>query len=442
MGREVKTRKKTVPKKATTRKTTPKKKPASRKRAPKPKVESAVEKDVLLSSEECVRLNLGSGDILLEGYDNIDLKFGTEVYPLNYEDESVDEIRASHVLEHFPYERIQEILAHWVAKLKPGGVLKIAVPDFKKLAEDYLAGMGGNFQGFIMGGHQTPEDCHQVVFDGETLLEALVDSGLVRIAKWESDITDTATSPWSLNLVGYKPASADCGIREAGIQGVLGAPRFGPVLHMRCAFQAFQRLNIPYCIIQGCFWSHNLCNGIQNALEEPGTEYILTCDYDSVFDANAVLELYRLLQAYPEIDAICALQGKRDLENILISMRTEDDKPITEVPSQMFMNNTLEITTGHFGLTLIRASALRDFPKPWMNDAPNADGEWKEGKLDADISFWKKWREEHGKNLYLAPKVVIGHHVEVVMWPDRKMKMTYQTVNEYYTDGQPSAVAR
>lgn len=47
-----------------------------------------------------VRLNLGAGDNPMPGYVNLDIKGGVEIGKLPYENESVDEIRASHVLEH------------------------------------------------------------------------------------------------------------------------------------------------------------------------------------------------------------------------------------------------------------------------------------------------------------------------------------------------------
>ena len=67
-----------------------------------------------MTASEKVRLNLGAGDSHLEGFKPIDRKLGSEVYPLAYNDESVDEIYASHVLEHFPYTKTQDVLDDWV----------------------------------------------------------------------------------------------------------------------------------------------------------------------------------------------------------------------------------------------------------------------------------------------------------------------------------------
>ncbi len=81
-----------------------------------------------LSDIAGAKLNLGAGSAPMDGWENLDRKTGEEIYPLNRD--GVDEIRASHVLEHFSHQKIPTVLADWVGALKPGGLLKIAVPDF------------------------------------------------------------------------------------------------------------------------------------------------------------------------------------------------------------------------------------------------------------------------------------------------------------------------
>ena len=88
-----------------------------------------------------IKLDLGAGAISPEGFTPLGNVNGTSIFPLPYADGSVDVIRASHVLEHFPHRQIVgRHQAEWVRALKPGGVLQIAVPDFKVIAERYLAG--------------------------------------------------------------------------------------------------------------------------------------------------------------------------------------------------------------------------------------------------------------------------------------------------------------
>lgn len=158
-----------------------------------------------------VKLNLGCGEHLLPGYINLDAKFGDTVWPIwrrkgdETYGEGIDEIRASHVLEHFPHGQVLNIVKGWASKLRPGGVLKIAVPDFHKIAEDYLANRPSMTQGYTMGGQLDEHDFHRAIFDEGYLRELLKQAGLVDIKPWTSEIRDCASLPVSLNLMGRKP---------------------------------------------------------------------------------------------------------------------------------------------------------------------------------------------------------------------------------------------
>jgi predicted SAM-dependent methyltransferase len=51
------------------------------------------------------------------------------------ESESMDEVYASHLAEHFYYAELGDVLKEWVRILKPHGILTVVVPDFVKIAE-------------------------------------------------------------------------------------------------------------------------------------------------------------------------------------------------------------------------------------------------------------------------------------------------------------------
>jgi predicted SAM-dependent methyltransferase len=153
---------------------------------------------------ESVKLNLGCGNTSISGYRNLDRKDGFEAYPLNVENETVDEIRASHLLEHFEEYRVQAVLDDWVSKLKDGGVLKIAVPDFNKISQNYLNGIPQNTAGYILGGQTNSDDFHKSIFDENKLTSMMEKEGLTDIQKWQSEIADCASLPISLNLMGAK----------------------------------------------------------------------------------------------------------------------------------------------------------------------------------------------------------------------------------------------
>jgi len=153
---------------------------------------------------EKVRLNLGAGNIPITGYVNIDRKTGQEVYPLDYKDNSVDEIRASHILEHFGMHEAALVLKNWVDKLKPGGLLKIAVPDFDKIIELYKKG-DSKTSGYLCGGQVDENDYHKSVFSKNSLIKLMEEAGIEFVTHWDSQIKDCASLPVSLNLQGNKP---------------------------------------------------------------------------------------------------------------------------------------------------------------------------------------------------------------------------------------------
>ena len=90
-----------------------------------------------------MKINLGCGEVLLKGWVNIDtvrrkgVKYGL-AYPLDVEEKSCDIIYASHLLDYYDREEAVEVLKHWYLKLKKGGILRLAVPDFAMMAGVYL----------------------------------------------------------------------------------------------------------------------------------------------------------------------------------------------------------------------------------------------------------------------------------------------------------------
>jgi len=277
--------------------------------------------DTALKTSGPVRLNLGAGATEIEGYEPIDRKNGQEVYPLECDDNSVDIIYASHVLEHFSHTETHKVLAHWMEKLKPGGLLRLAVPDFPWICEHYMDGEAINTMGYVMGGHVDENDRHGALFDREMLIDAMVNAGLERIGSWESEYQDCSALPVSLNLQGYKPATSEK--RPTATLAILSAPRFGPVLHMRCGIAGFGPLGIPYEIGQGAYWHQVLSGQIEAALENEAIKFIITCDYDTAFSPDDVMELWRLSNAMEDADAICPLQCKRGTEHVLCGLQDE-----------------------------------------------------------------------------------------------------------------------
>lgn len=386
-------------------------------------------KEEKAAGELVLKLNLGAGGSesqFLDGFINLDRKTGGEAYPLHYDDNSLQIIRASHLLEHFPHARAQEIVDHWVSKLKPGGLLQIAVPDFSYIVRQYLAKSPEPLEGYLMGGQVDVDDYHKSVWDLDKLRHVLYSAGLERLSRWESEAADCAALPVSLNLQGYKPLDYTPDYSTVG--AVLSAPRFAPTMHAWATAQSFGRLGIDYYPMQGAYWHQVLTTVLEKML--PRYDYIITTDYDSAFTEQYVSELIRLMMAYPEIDALFPLQYKRHTAEML----GRSDEPVTQYHMGLL---TVPMKSGHFGLTVFRASSLASAQKPWFVGVPDAENSYGEGKTDPDIWFWRNWGKSK-LSVHMATGVRIGHMQEMVVWPGDDFKPVYQSVGDYQKNGPPA----
>jgi predicted SAM-dependent methyltransferase len=383
-----------------------------------------------------LKLNLGCGPQELKGYVNIDRSKGTEAYPLvDIEDGSCDEIRASHLLEHFSYQQTGDVVGHWVSKLRPGGWLKLAVPDFAALAKAYDEKAPFDVQKFIMGGQTDANDFHSTLYDIDNLLALMASAGLYRMQRWESEIEDCASLPISLNVMGQKPSGTEWD--GSKVRAVAGMARFGPSLHQRCVHDATTKLGLMLDVQIGCFWHKNLCESIEHAIEQDGVEYVLTLDYDTIFAPDDILELFFLLKRYPALAAVAATQSKRIQDKTLLLGYLDKGRKLR---TYEMAGDITQVDTAHFGLTFLRAELLRSMPRPWMVPQPNPDTQrWDDACVDPDIAFWRVWKEA-GNTLGVANKVVVGHMEEVVTWPGIHGQAVYQYYGDYYRKGRPTGV--
>ena len=218
------------------------------------------------------------------------------------------------------------------------------------------------------------------------------------------------------------------------IVAMCSCPRLGYMDFMGQSIAAFAQNDVEYRNLYGVFWSQSLSGGMQKALEE-GYDYIISTDYDSVFDGEAVAQLIRLAEQNPHADAICAMQMGR-FSGLLVS---NDAGELTY--DELRSNALVPVNTGHFGLTIFRVSSIAKLKKPWFWSTPDEDGEWKRGggKRDEDIYFWDNLKE-CGMQLYLAPRIVIGHLELLIKWPDEKLDGIYEIAQHFQEFGPPKDV--
>lgn len=89
-------------------------------------------------------LNIGCGHTRHPAWINLDVAGPPDVIPwdirrgIPFRDNAFDAIYHSHVLEHLPKAAAPGFLAECLRALKPGGALRVAVPDLESAARDYL----------------------------------------------------------------------------------------------------------------------------------------------------------------------------------------------------------------------------------------------------------------------------------------------------------------
>ena len=103
--------------------------------------------------ENALRLNIGCGSQRLDGYINIDRysrysQIKTSAERLPFKDGSVEEIYASHIIEHLAPSALNDTLNEWCRVLKPGGQIVLRCPNFELYLREWLEGDDAYRQGW------------------------------------------------------------------------------------------------------------------------------------------------------------------------------------------------------------------------------------------------------------------------------------------------------
>lgn len=123
------------------------------------------------------RVNVGCGRDIREEYINIDgrkiegVDVVADVRALPFEKGALDEIFASHVLEHFTERDGKQVLKYWYDLIKKGGILRIIVPNIDIMAKRYAAGdiTWDALRSVVLGGQDYSSDHHFNQFSADSL---------------------------------------------------------------------------------------------------------------------------------------------------------------------------------------------------------------------------------------------------------------------------------
>lgn len=142
------------------------------------------------------KLNIGCGNKIMPGFVNLDILElpGVDcVSPadsLPFEKDRFDYVYACHILEHFSRHKIDSVLEEWVRVLKPGGMIRIAVPDFEAATNWYRGNNIGEILGLVCGGQRDEFDYHKVVFDERKLRWHMEMAGLNKVQRYDWRTTE------------------------------------------------------------------------------------------------------------------------------------------------------------------------------------------------------------------------------------------------------------
>lgn len=386
-----------------------------------------------------IKLNIGSGlpgEVSApqpEGYTPIDARLGHDLFKLDYADNSVEEIYASHVLEHISHQRRSVALAEWFRVLRPGGRVRISVPDFKKIVEVYQSGRRDiPIEGIMYGGQDYPENFHHSGYDEDSLWYWMDKAGFVGIDKFAPEFQDCSQLSTSLNMEGYKPPPLCVdGKLSRRVIGAMSVPRLLFLDQVESSEKIVIPMGIPVSRHTGSNWGQCLerCFG---QIVEQGYEWILAMDYDTVFTESQFIRLLTLFEAYgDEFDALAPLQIKRE-DNRALYWRN-DKKPLG--PEQL-SRPIFRADSAHFGCTLIKVDILKKMPHPWFQHVPAPDGSWGDGRIDDDIYFWQQFQKAGGR-LGVTSRLCVGHLQMMVSWLGEGYQPVHQYVNDFRKNGPP-----
>lgn len=165
-----------------------------------------------------LRINYGCGLLAQPGYVGVDVRWTPAVEVIGdlswcrraYAGKA-DEVYCSHVLEHYRYpgkewrsspETVLGALSDIMGMLKPGGIVRIAVPDFAAIARLYVENAHPYFpvlSGRVNGEQDYAQNRHLCMFDRSFLEKCLSSAGFVDFEVWD---------PESMGFV--KDSSFDC----------------------------------------------------------------------------------------------------------------------------------------------------------------------------------------------------------------------------------------
>lgn len=139
----------------------------------------------------CGKRNFGSGWIHIDQskFEHID---ENNIFDFSYK--NVDLIYASHLISYFDYDTCSKLLEYWYSKLRIGGILRLAVPNFRTICQLYIDNKFSleSFVGPLYGRMVSDEKeiFHKFCYDQEQLTKLLLKLNYKNIRLWDHKKVD------------------------------------------------------------------------------------------------------------------------------------------------------------------------------------------------------------------------------------------------------------
>lgn len=154
----------------------------------------------------CGWRNFGKDWLHIDGgdYEHLD---ANDITRLEYKNDSVDLIYASHVIAYFDRVSVVELFKEWNRVLKPNGILRIATPDFESMINLYknknysLDEFLGPLYGKMIMGDEIIY--HKTTYDFKSIKDILEFCGFKNVSKY--NWLDTEHSEFDDHSQAYKP---------------------------------------------------------------------------------------------------------------------------------------------------------------------------------------------------------------------------------------------
>lgn len=109
-------------------------------------------------------------------------------------DNYIDLLYSSHLIAYFSRDEVVTLLKSWYRKIKPGGILRIATPDFSMMSNLYHCGtisldqiLGPLYGKMPMGGEFI---YHKTTFDMDALTVLLEEAGFINVHRYDHTKTE------------------------------------------------------------------------------------------------------------------------------------------------------------------------------------------------------------------------------------------------------------